>query len=147
MIRWCCYLVFFFSSRRRHTRCALVTGVQTCALPISLPCISAPPGNCLRIAIDPTVGGQTCPWTMGAGSAGVMDNAEPAWAFPALVAMGCRQADINSRRGEGRYHGLKKGCRAAIGQRSEEHTSEIQSLMRISYAVICFKKKKQHRQR
>src|SRR3546814_5288599 len=28
-------LGFFFSSRRRHTRCALVTGVQTCALPIS----------------------------------------------------------------------------------------------------------------
>src|SRR3546814_18859905 len=33
----CCpSLFFFFSSRRRHTRCALVTGVQTCALPISL---------------------------------------------------------------------------------------------------------------
>src|SRR3546814_2022391 len=29
------YCSFFFSSRRRHTRCALVTGVQTCALPIS----------------------------------------------------------------------------------------------------------------
>src|SRR3546814_1764102 len=29
-------LIFFFSSRRRHTRCALVTGVQTCALPICL---------------------------------------------------------------------------------------------------------------
>src|SRR3546814_15066800 len=29
--------LFFFSSRRRHTRCALVTGVQTCALPISDP--------------------------------------------------------------------------------------------------------------
>src|SRR3546814_19949601 len=28
-------MLFFFSSRRRHTRCALVTGVQTCALPIS----------------------------------------------------------------------------------------------------------------
>src|SRR3546814_16997978 len=28
--------VFFLSSRRRHTRCALVTGVQTCALPICL---------------------------------------------------------------------------------------------------------------
>src|SRR3546814_13985345 len=28
--------IFFFSSRRRHTRCALVTGVQTCALPISV---------------------------------------------------------------------------------------------------------------
>src|SRR3546814_6574884 len=30
------FVVFFFSSRRRHTRCALVTGVQTCALPIYL---------------------------------------------------------------------------------------------------------------
>src|SRR3546814_7192451 len=30
-----CLVCFFFSSRRRHTRCALVTGVQTCALPIS----------------------------------------------------------------------------------------------------------------
>src|SRR3546814_1940316 len=32
----CCfyYFCFCFSSRRRHTRCALVTGVQTCALPI-----------------------------------------------------------------------------------------------------------------
>src|SRR3546814_15213777 len=30
-------IVFFFSSRRRHTRCALVTGVQTCALPILPP--------------------------------------------------------------------------------------------------------------
>src|SRR3546814_8899418 len=29
------FVVFFFSSRRRHTRCAVVTGVQTCALPIS----------------------------------------------------------------------------------------------------------------
>src|SRR3546814_18153829 len=31
---WVLCFVFFFSSRRRHTRCALVTGVQTCALPI-----------------------------------------------------------------------------------------------------------------
>src|SRR3546814_7209237 len=36
---WCvrdtlCFIVVFFSSRRRHTRCALVTGIQTCALPI-----------------------------------------------------------------------------------------------------------------
>src|SRR3546814_3345599 len=32
----------FFSSRRRHTRCALVTGVQTCALPISIHGSTAP---------------------------------------------------------------------------------------------------------
>src|SRR3546814_2374674 len=31
-----CVILFFFSSRRRHTRCALVTGVQTCALPICI---------------------------------------------------------------------------------------------------------------
>src|SRR3546814_1875170 len=35
-------MCFFFSSRRRHTRCALVTGVQTCALPISA---ALPSGN------------------------------------------------------------------------------------------------------
>src|SRR3546814_17790458 len=34
----CCFC--FFSSRRRHTRCALVTGVQTCALPICRACRS-----------------------------------------------------------------------------------------------------------
>src|SRR3546814_7463302 len=33
--------------------------------------------------------------------------------------------------------------RRAISKRSEEHTSELQSLMRISYAVFCLKKKKQ----
>src|SRR3546814_10456888 len=42
VVIWCVFLfsivffLFFFSSRRRHTRCALVTGVQTCALPISI---------------------------------------------------------------------------------------------------------------
>src|SRR3546814_10563102 len=36
IVIWLFYLLFFFfSSRRRHTSCALVTGVQTCALPIS----------------------------------------------------------------------------------------------------------------
>src|SRR3546814_19411872 len=39
--------LFFFSSRRRHTRCALVTGVQTCALPISNHC-SVPETNTTR---------------------------------------------------------------------------------------------------
>src|SRR3546814_2873003 len=34
-----------------------------------------------------------------------------------------------------------------MGKRSEEHTSELQSLMRISYAVFCWKKKKQRRRR
>src|SRR3546814_4910394 len=42
-----------------------------------------------------------------------------------------------------------EGCqsveqRTNVVRRSEEHTSELQSLMRISYAVFCFKKKKQN---
>src|SRR3546814_17552512 len=36
------FVFFFFSSRRRHTRCALVTGVQTCALPILVPILKCP---------------------------------------------------------------------------------------------------------
>src|SRR3546814_7322708 len=37
--------MLFFSSRRRHTRCALVTGVQTCALPISPTEVSTQPNR------------------------------------------------------------------------------------------------------
>src|SRR3546814_4856835 len=37
---------------------------------------------------------------------------------------------------------MESGCRHAGRHRSEEHTSELQSLMRISYAVFCLKKKK-----
>src|SRR3546814_8947775 len=42
--------ICFFSSRRRHTRCALVTGVQTCSLPIW--------PHCLRRAANPTPQGK-----------------------------------------------------------------------------------------
>src|SRR3546814_9033750 len=35
LLKYIDFLFFFFSSRERHTSCALVTGVQTCALPIS----------------------------------------------------------------------------------------------------------------
>src|SRR3546814_4354667 len=53
-----------------------------------------------------------------------------------------RLADRQSRR----YPGLRHQSRAA--DRSEEHTSELQSLMRISYAVFCLKKKKKkHKER
>src|SRR3546814_10110899 len=42
-------LDFFFSSRRRHTRCALVTGVQTCALPI-MPSLVVARGETIQTA-------------------------------------------------------------------------------------------------
>src|SRR3546814_1616080 len=45
---------------------------------------------------------------------------------------------VENRKGRG----SQKAFRANPGLRSEEHTSELQSLMRISYAVFCLKKKK-----
>src|SRR3546814_6027684 len=41
---------------------------------------------------------------------------------------------------------LEAGGHGLVERRSEEHTSELQSLMRISYAVFCLKKKKQNKQ-
>src|SRR3546814_8579486 len=43
-----CGVFFFFSSRRRHTSCALVTGVQTCALPILRDARGRRPDVCRR---------------------------------------------------------------------------------------------------
>src|SRR3546814_3088478 len=39
------------------------------------------------------------------------------------------------------FYSLAETCRLNVVERSEEHTSELQSLMRISYAVFCLKKK------
>src|SRR3546814_8373697 len=49
------FCFFFFSSRRRHTRCALVTGVQTCALPSSLQVARLTRWAGLRALRDPLV--------------------------------------------------------------------------------------------
>src|SRR3546814_2601510 len=48
----------------------------------------------------------------------------------------------------GRRHRMRIGTDGAVGKgRSEEHTSELQSLMRISYAVFCLKKTQKTRNR
>src|SRR3546814_1683298 len=47
--------------------------------------------------------------------------------------------------GSDRAAGRSDPARAAAAHRSEEHTSELQSLMRISYAVFCLKKKKTYK--
>src|SRR3546814_2808676 len=49
---------------------------------------------------------------------------------------------VGSREPVRQLCGLDETARSRC--RSEEHTSELQSLMRISYAVFCLKKKKQH---
>src|SRR3546814_6829516 len=54
----------------------------------------------------------------------------------------CHRADEPVREGEERR---KRAALAHQHLRSEEHTSELQSLMRISYAVFCLKKKKKNK--
>src|SRR3546814_6066362 len=126
----------FFSSRRRHTRCALVTGVQTCALPIwrgESPTFSAfrsrrPDGRIARMDFDAIV--------IGGGHNGLVC----AW----YLARGGKRVLVLERReivgGAAVTEEFVPGFRNSTASRSEEHTSELQSLMRISYAVFCLKK-------
>src|SRR3546814_9955300 len=56
--------------------------------------------------------------------------------------MGAESDQAERQGGQGQQAGRVQAGQAANGDRSEEHTSELQSLMRISYAVFCLKKKK-----
>src|SRR3546814_3450521 len=58
----------------------------------------------------------------------------------APFAQGADHAFVRRRRARGDQRGAD---RRLLARRSEEHTSELQSLMRISYAVFCLKKKKE----
>src|SRR3546814_10121992 len=126
---------FFFSSRRRHTRCALVTGVQTCALPI-LPRRGAGPDAYLRLRF----------------CGHLLINTQHLSAPSAVAKIEGRRPLLRSHRQGGhgpmgsavspllsRLRGLLLmapllGAAACV--RSEEHTSELQSLMRTSYSVF-----------
>src|SRR3546814_675116 len=181
-----CY-VFFFSSRRRHTRCALVTGVQTCALPI---CKATGGGS--AILPTPAIGGVGLladyrkMATLGFKAAdetilvigetrghlgqsiwlreiaGQEDGPPP----PVDLAGERRNGDfVRSLIADGKVSAVHDcadgGLLVAVTEmalagnigailepdagialhawafgRSEEHTSELQSLMRISYAVF-----------
>src|SRR3546814_6931917 len=134
-----CFL-FFFSSRRRHTRCALVTGVQTCALPICAP--NPDVAACLWFGVPLFFlrlarrgfgrgGGQRRYSCCGRGRRrGRRGNVDTGLVCRSCGSCGGNIGDV-FRRAEG----------AQSLARSEEHTSELQSLMRISYAVFCLKKK------
>src|SRR3546814_2150369 len=122
-------IIFFFSSRRRHTRCALVTGVQTCALPIS--CRIEHRRH--RRPVRARFAREQRPSEKRKGDGGDMrpDNGEQ----PADVGWGGPELRVDAIEVEIAEY------RHQEDHRSEEHTSELQSLMRISYAVFCLKKK------
>src|SRR3546814_3018042 len=139
---------FFFSSRRRHTICALVTGVQTCALPIyqrsdvhGVIIATVVPKALHNLTVlaqkyfggDPLVAGEPpAEWGIA------LDVEEP-------QSVGADRA-LNVIAAHAHHPGdliiIDFGTATT---RSEEHTSELQSLMRISYAVFCLKKKKKQR--
>src|SRR3546814_3111264 len=126
---FCLYLFFFFffSSRRRHTRCALVTGVQTCALPI------------WDVLGDPTRWGLD-----GAAAAAFLALLWPRLKQRQAQAIGVVAAVVAAITIPIAPAGVPVLAAAAVtaGMRSEEHTSDLQSLMRTSYAVFCLQKQK-----
>src|SRR3546814_3756636 len=126
--------LFFLSSNRRHTSCALVTGVQTCALPIwgrDLPEPDTVADIRSVVEVDRAADGGELRIVRGI-EVGHVSQLGSKYA----EAMGCTVLDE-----QGKPRVLQMGC---YGIRSEEHTSELQSLMRISYAVFCLKTQNQH---
>src|SRR3546814_7977360 len=152
--------MFFFSSRRRHTRCALVTGVQTCALPISRGSSGSagnPSGFPLRGGLAPPVSAAP-PWSSLRDKAYVCarrrsrqrtrEEYSARRPAPGSVRRPAFIVDVDECRATRQPRsGIEQGIELALQPahrarqlavaRSEEHTSELQSLMRISYAVLC----------
>src|SRR3546814_1449049 len=127
-------MVFFCSSRRRHTRCALVTGVQTCALPISACCDDGRhdcgfEGSC---QIQPHLG--VVNGAVRAALAGI--------SLASLsVAPNRTKPFVSSEVDTPLDRAPTMDASTALDpNRSEEHTSELQSLIRISYAEHFLKK-------
>src|SRR3546814_4256067 len=130
---------FFFSHRRRHTKCALVTGVQTCALPIFLGASTQTSHgkdhksqavqserSHFKLSTQRLVREDQWMWTIRQPSAVCFSTiVSVLWTVSGLPSFwACSSLSVPTH-----------------ANRSEEHTSELQSLMRISYAVFCLHKK------
>src|SRR3546814_7317052 len=148
------FFFFFFSSRRRHTRCALVTGVQTCALPISRPsaereCHPSPEQR-LKATTAPSASDAVHALNASSGRAEtIQQRSNPGRAWISYMDQTLLEVRVTKKTLEAddiASFELKNCDGSSLPHfsagRSEEHTSELQSLMRISYAVFCLKKKK-----
>src|SRR3546814_1320853 len=160
-------LSVFFSSRRRHTRCALVTGVQTCALPIYIGraiCLELASTGA-AVAVNALTSGKEAEQLAaeiesagGRAMAHVADITDPEAVAAMVEAVVARFGKltilvnnatlrrvvplaemtlaewraVQSVTVEGAF--LCAQAAAPHIRRSEEHTSELQSLMRLSYA-------------
>src|SRR3546814_1755240 len=148
---------FFFSSRRRHTRCALVTGVQTCALPISRSAPTTLEAMCGYSNKKRRPESRPVRQWLFVRSAFQLHLRGERWIAVGIVRIEfCRRCFCGDSwlifagflsapkiSGNGNSHQRQRAespYRLPV-RRSEEHTSELPSLMRISYAVFCLKKK------
>src|SRR3546814_4595951 len=122
--------MFFFSSRRRHTICALVTGVQTCALPISLRFNEV---NYVRQIMS-------CMVPRGLGWTYVHQGIK--MSQKSLLEFCCTRPTTVKATVE--WDNTPSDVVALADYRSEEDMSELQSLMLNSYAVFCLKKQTPH---
>src|SRR3546814_7998465 len=133
MYSWFLYSCFFVSSRKRHTRCALVTGVQTFALPIFPR--ARKQAEPVAQPLDQAARDEHRPFERVGPRVALLHQHRREQAVRRMGAGGAARREDEGAGAEGRL-GLPR--REA---RSEEHTSELQSLMRISYAVFCLKQK------
>src|SRR3546814_3119693 len=122
--------MFFFSSRRRHTRCALVTGVQTCALPITGPAASVQ-----------ALAGRAFGRFMAIKDAMVIPIVPPS----ILEHGNATGFDLYLQdKGSVGHETLMAARNQLLGmaaqERSEDPTTALQSLMRISSAVLVLTK-------
>src|SRR3546814_2152954 len=76
------FVCFFFSSRRRHTRCALVTGVQTCALPIYVAGVLHDEASWVTAAAPPLVTGLSIGRVSGVKT--TQSDTSTSWALSSL---------------------------------------------------------------
>src|SRR3546814_7712229 len=139
-------LILLFSSRRRHTSCELVTGVQTCALPISGVMKDIPLNSHFRtdifLSMSSLIKNSTDRnnWSQFGFSTYLLLKKDASinhliTKLPAFIKDHPMEDNLP-------YSFVVEPLTSLYLHRSEEHTSELQSLMRISYAVFCLKKKK-----
>src|SRR3546814_4521958 len=102
-------------------------------------CHSRESGNPERASADPTLDSRFRGNDKGGGWP--LTAPKRSLAFTVSCTGACRRADI--RRSSTAPFRIRPCRRADRKRRSEEHTSELQSLMRTSYAVFCLTKKKQ----
>src|SRR3546814_1528719 len=140
------YVFVFFSSRRRHTRCALVTGVQTCALPISYIEVHGQKGynGVAILSRQPLQAPSKQIWCDRDDCRHLAVTVGGVELHNFYVPAG---GDVPDPELNGKFaHKLQFLAEMAAWalEEIEEHTSELQSLMRISYAGFCLKKKTNH---